>query len=128
MKKSETKWNQYLRALRVFAESKGHTAVPANYESKVDGTTVKLGNWVGYIRSRGRAGKLPDCRMAELEAISEWTWETRKPGPQGNPNRDIEIAVARKGGRSLQSIAIEWNLSRQRVHQIVRRLEDKALR
>lgn len=126
MKKSETKWNQYVQAIKNFSEEKGHTAVPANYKIEVNGRTLKLGNWVGYIRSRGRMGKLSDQRMAELDAVPGWTWGTRKPGPQGNPNRDTEILVARNGGRSLQSIAVEWNLSRQRVHQIVRRLEVKA--
>ena len=123
MKKSEIKWNQYLKALRKFSEAKGHTAVPASYKAEVDGTTLKLGNWVGYIRSRGRSGKLPADRVAELSAIAEWTWDTRRPGPRGNPGRDMKIAIARRDGRSLQSIALEWNLSRQRVHQIVRRLE-----
>jgi len=126
MKKSQIKWNQYVRALEKFSQTKGHTAVPANHKAEVDGVVVKLGNWVGYIRSRGRSGKLPAERTAELDAIPGWTWGTRRPGPQGDPNRDIEIALARKGGRSLQSIAVEWNLSRQRVHQIVRRLEAVA--
>jgi len=126
MNKSEIKWNKYLLALKKYAETNGHTAVPANFRTEADGAPLKLGNWVGYIRSRGRSGKLSPTRRSELERIPKWTWGTRKPGPRGNPNRDIEIAVARRGGRSLQSIAVEWNLSRQRVHQIVRRQEVSA--
>lgn len=126
MKKSEIKWNQYLAALKEFAEKNGHTAVPANYKVGSDGQALKLGNWVGYIRSRGRSGRLTESRKLQLESIPEWSWDTRKPGPQGHPDRDDQIVTARRGGRSLQSIAVEWNLSRQRVHQIVRKLEPQA--
>jgi len=126
MTKSEIKWNQYLEALRRFAKSKGHTAVPASHVTEVEGAVLKLGNWVGYIRSRGRCGKLSAERVSDLNEIPEWTWETRKPGPIGNPHRDEKIAMARRSGRSLQSIAVEWNLSRQRVHQITRRLDVKV--
>lgn len=123
MKKSETKWNTYIEQLRKFSEEKGHTSVPANYKVNGGEYPLKLGNWVGYIRARGRSGKLTPERRVQLESIPNWTWEARKPGPTGDASRDAQIVIARKGGRSLQSIAVEWNLSRQRVHQIVRRLE-----
>lgn len=126
MKKSEEKWNKYITALSNFADEKGHTDVPASYTVESAGVVLKLGNWTGYIKARGRNGKLSDERKKQLESITGWTWGVRKPGPCGDASRDQQIAIARKGGRSLQSIAVEWNLSRQRVHQIVRRLEIKA--
>lgn len=123
MKKSETKWNSYVQQLKNFSEENGHTNVPANYKISLEDSVVKLGNWVGYIRARGRSGKLPQERRNQLESIPNWTWDARKPGPNGDADRDEQIVLARRNGRSLQSIAVEWNLSRQRVHQIVRRLE-----
>jgi hypothetical protein len=126
MKKSEEKWNKYLIALTRFAEEKGHTDVPASYSVQLENSVLKLGNWTGYIKARGRNGKLSEARRNELESIPGWTWEARRPGPCGDAGRDQQIALARKGGRSLQSIAVEWNLSRQRVHQIVRRMDITA--
>ena len=126
MKKSEEKWNLYVAALNEFANARGHTNVPASFSVTVGDKSLKLGNWTGYIKARGRAGRLSDQRRAQLEAIHGWSWDARRPGPSGDAGRDQQIALARRGGRSLQSIAVEWNLSRQRVHQIVRRLEIKA--
>lgn len=126
MKKSEEKWNKYIGALRQFSDQHGHANVPAAYIADLSGEKLKLGNWVGYIKARGRMGRLSQERRSQLEAINGWNWSSRRPGPSGDPGRDEQIAIARKGGRSLQSIAVEWNLSRQRVHQIVRRLEVKA--
>jgi len=126
MNKSEIKWKKYLLALKEYAQLNGHTAVPADFGTQVDGSPLKLGNWVGYIRLRGRTGRLSPARRSDLERIPWWTWDARKPGPRGNPARDAEIAVARRGGRSLQSIAMEWNISRQRVHQIVKNQEVSA--
>lgn len=126
MKKSEEKWNKYVSALREFSEKNGHANVPAAYTAELNGDLLKLGNWVGYIKARGRTGRLSRERMTQLESVNGWHWDTRRPGPSGDPGRDQQIAVARRDGRSLQSIAVEWDLSRQRVHQIVRRLEVKA--
>ena len=126
MKKSEIKWKSYIEALRRFSADNGHTAVPAGYETNDEGSVLKLGHWVGYIRARGRSGKIGEQRRAELESIPNWTWNARRPGPTGNPERDSMIFVARQNGRSLQSIAVEWNLSRQRVHQIIQREEVRS--
>ena len=121
MKKSQQKWESYLRALSEFVNVHGHSNVPSNFVFKDEQQELKLGTWVGYVRSRGRAGKLPDKRKSELEQIPQWSWNARRPGPSGDTQRDVAIIEARASGRRLQSIATEWNLSRQRVHQILRR-------
>lgn len=120
MKKSERKWNDYLEALGKFADSNGHTRVPHGHFVSTPNGPLKLGSWVTYIRAKGRSGKLISSRKSELESIPEWTWDSRKPGPESDPRRDEEMIRAREQGRSLQSIALQWEVSRQRVHQIVK--------
>jgi hypothetical protein len=123
MNKSQIKWDLYVRALRDFVSTNNHSEVPSGFVYEINGHSLKLGAWVGYIRARGRANNLSTEKYEELSSVSTWFWYQRKPGPYGDKNRDISIHEARKSGKSLQSIANEWDLSRQRVHQIVRRLE-----
>ena len=64
---------------------------------------------------------------AQLETFPSWTWGPCKPGPLGDAERDGAMLLAREQGRSLQSIADEYGLSRQRVHQILERIGKKQL-
>ena len=113
----------YVRALREFVATNNHSEVPSGFVYELNGHNLKLGAWVGYIRARGRANNLSTEKYEELSSVNTWFWYQRKPGPYGDKNRDVSILEARKSGKSLQSIANDWNLSRQRVHQIVRRLD-----
>jgi hypothetical protein len=123
MNKSQIKWDMYVRALREFVATNNHSEVPSGFVYELNGHSLKLGAWVGYIRARGRTNNLSTAKHQELSSIDTWFWDQRKPGPYGDKNRDVSILEARKSGKSLQSIANDWNLSRQRVHQIVRRLD-----
>ncbi len=99
----------------------GHALVPASAKVEVDGVVVSLGSWVSYLRMKYRGGKLAQDRQAQLEQFPRWSWGPCKPGPTGDAQRDEAMLDARNTGRSLQSIADEYGLSRQRVHQILRR-------
>ena len=123
MNKSKIKWDLYVRALKDFVATNNHSEVPSGFVYELNGHSLKLGAWVGYIRARGRTNSLPRDKHEELSSVATWSWSQRKPGPHGDRDRDVSILEARKSGKSLQSIANEWNLSRQRVHQIVRRLD-----
>lgn len=123
MNKSKIKWDLYIRALKEFVATNNHSEVPSGFVYEINGEILKLGAWVGYIRARGRTNSLSTEKYEELSSVNTWFWYQRKPGPHGDKNRDVSIVEARKSGKSLQSIANEWNLSRQRVHQIVRRLD-----
>jgi len=126
MRTSE-KWSRNIRALEVFTSEHGHARVPAAAKVAVDGTVVSLGSWVSYLRVKFRAGTLSSERQAELENFSGWSWGPCKPGPMGDAQRDEAMLNAREAGRSLQSIADEYGLSRQRVHQILRRIRKPQL-
>ena len=118
-----TKWTTYTTALRDYAATNGHAAVPAGYTHRPadDGTSIPLGAWVGYIRQRYRRGLLPADRIETLESIPGWVWGPLKPGPRIDQTRNAEILRLRTEERlSLQKIADRYGLSRQRIHQIVK--------
>jgi len=121
MNKSKQKWDSYIDALKLFIESNGHSNVPSSYIVRYNNKSLKLGPWVGYMRSRGRANNLSTLQKSELNSLPGWSWRARKPGPAGDRERDAQILKLRKEGVSLQKIADRWELSRQRVHQIVGR-------
>lgn len=116
---NESRWNQYHTALQAYATREGHTRVPTSHiETLDDGTVVKLGAWVGYIRQRNRNGKLSPARVEALGTLPGWEWGPLRPGPRTDDARNAEIRELRASGLSLQSIADRFGLSRQRVHQI----------
>jgi Mor family transcriptional regulator len=95
--------------------------VPAVHIEIVDGAEISLGAWVGYTRQRYRKGQLVDARIQELNSVNGWSWGPLNPGPPTDRNRNIEIRQLRDAGHSLRQIADRFDLSRQRVHQIVKK-------
>lgn len=120
---NNTRFEVYKKALNQFASTNGHLAVPAAHIEVVDGREISLGAWVGYMRQRRKKGLLPQPRVQELESISGWQWGPLKPGPATNTNRNSLIMELRSSGQSLRQIADQFELSRQRVHQIVGKSE-----
>lgn len=116
-----TRFNRYITALQQYISREGHALVPATHNEIVNGDTVALGAWVGYVRQRRKAGLLPDERINALNAIQGWNWGPLKPGPATKTIRNSEIEALRREGKSLAQIADHYNLSRQRIHQIVKR-------
>ena len=107
-----------------YSERYGDALVPSGHVEFVgSGEEINLGNWVSYMRTRYRQDALSSERISLLEGIPTWDWGPVRPGPK---SRDIviernSIIVARhKQGDSLSSIAKEYGLSRQRIHQIVK--------
>lgn len=117
---NDTRFATYLEALRQYAARTGNTRVPASHREHHQGSEVPLGSWVCYMRQRYRRGFLPEERANELAGLPGWEWGPLRPGPAVEAGRDREIMRLRDQGYSLQKIADEYRLSRQRVHQIVR--------
>ena len=120
MADSNARFHQYLEALQAFVAREGHARVPAAHVEIVAGQEVPLGAWVGYTRQRYRRGCLAESRVSTLSALPGWQWGPLSPGPAADPERDQKILELRNQGISLQKIADQFNLSRQRVHQIVK--------
>lgn len=120
MADSNSKFQHYLEALNQFIAREGHARVPAAHQETLAGQEVPLGAWVGYTRQRYRRGCLSESRVAILTGLPGWQWGPLPPGPAADPARDRQILELRNQGISLQKIADQFNLSRQRVHQIVR--------
>ena len=116
------KWSRNIKALETFVSNNGHALVPASTKVEVDGINVSLGSWVSYLRVKYKTGTISPSKKTELETFTGWTWGPCKPGPTGDVGRDGAMLSARQSGRSLQSIADEYGLSRQRVHEILRRV------
>lgn len=115
-----TRFNQYVNALKQFSAREGHCNVPAIHVEIFEETEITLGAWVGYVRQRYRKNQLSDERAAALQGIPGWQWGPLKPGPATDGNRNSEIHQMRAAGHSLRQIADKFDLSRQRVHQIVK--------
>ena len=118
---NNTRFQLYVRALRQFSERTGHSRVPAVHIEIVDGAEVNLGAWVGYIRQRYKKNQMAAEKVQILENLAGWTWGPLKPGPATNYNRNSEILQMRGQGMTLRQIADSYDLSRQRVHQIVKK-------
>lgn len=116
---NDTRYQSYLGALRHYAAREGHTRVPASHKEHHQGAEVPLGSWVGYMRQRYRRGFLPQERIDDLAGLPGWEWGPLRPGPIVDATRDNQIMWLRDQGKSLQQIADQFHLSRQRVHQIV---------
>jgi hypothetical protein len=132
----------YVVALRQFASREGHCRVPALHVEVLEGMEVKLGSFVSYQRQRRRklreelhiARKQGDTtqvrklestlrkfadREYELEAVPGWEWGPLRPGPASKADRNREIKKLYGDGTQVKALADRYELSRQRIHQIV---------
>lgn len=118
---NNTRFTLYVKALQQFAERTGHTRVPALHVEIIDGKEISIGAWVGYIRQRQKKGLLSAEKAATLSTLPGWEWGPLKPGPASDSSRNSEILRMRGQGMTLRQIADSYDLSRQRVHQIVKK-------
>lgn len=120
---NNTKFNIYVGALEQYIQRNGDSRIPATHIEKVGENEISLGAWAGYIRQRYRKNLLAAGRIARLEQIQNWQWGPFQPGPATDSERNERIKQLRLDGHSLREIADEFDLSRQRVHQIIRKLK-----
>jgi hypothetical protein len=126
---NQGKWSRNVDALKEYVSTNGHSKVPSTFLINFNGSMIGLGTWVAYMRTKYRNGTLQQEKIQILESLPGWVWNPGKPGPAGNPERDEEIIKQRESGAHLQKIADQYNLSRQRVHQIIERARfEKAAR
>lgn len=117
--RSMTKFDERFQALKDFARENGHARVPTKY--KVG--DINLGGWVSYLRTRYRTNRLDKDTIKRLESVG-MEWGPLTPGPQiADEERDKEIAKLREQNLSLAAIGEKYGLSRQRVHQILQRVQ-----
>jgi len=115
------RWERNFLALTQYTQRTGNACVPAGFVELYEGRNTPIGAWVGYMRQRYRTGILSASRIERLQSLQGWTWGPLRPGPASNNERDQQIVQLREKGMSLQAIANEVGVSRQRVHQIARR-------
>jgi DNA-binding NarL/FixJ family response regulator len=118
-----TKFNLYTEALEQYISKNGNSKIPAAHIEILNEKEISLGAWAGYIRQRFRKNQLPAARVTRLEQINGWNWGPFQPGPATDSARNESIRELRGQGKSLREIADEFDLSRQRVHQIIRKLK-----
>lgn len=115
------RWERNFLALSQYVQRTGNARVPASHVELYEGRNTPIGAWVGYMRQRYRNGILSQPRVEKLQNLQGWTWGPLRPGPASNTERDEQIIRLRSEGKSLQAIAEQVGVSRQRVHQIARR-------
>jgi len=120
---NNTKFNIYIGALEQYVAREGNSKIPAIHIEIFNEKNVTLGAWAGYIRQRYRKGQLHQTRIDRISQISNWQWGPFQPGPATDSKRNEVIRNMRAEGKSLREIADEFDLSRQRVHQIIRKLK-----
>lgn len=122
MRTSRTnRWQFRFNALLQYTNRTGTSLVPATQVELYEGTNVAIGSWVANNRQQYRTGALPIERQQLLETLTNWTWSKQKPGRRYDTDRDVQIENLHKRGVRVGIIAVEFNLSRQRVHQIIKR-------
>lgn len=118
------KFNLYVRALEQYIQKNGNSRIPAAHIETLENEKINLGAWAGYVRQRYRKNKLNKPRIDRLEIITGWQWGPFQPGPATDLGRNEQIRLMRfEKKMSLREIADEFDLSRQRVHQIVKKLQ-----
>lgn len=118
---NNTRFDLYVKSLFQFSAREGHCRVPAIHVEIFEGKEIALGAWVGYIRQRYRKNQISDKRIDALVQVPGWEWGPLKPGPATDAQRNHRILHMRATGHSLRQIADHFELSRQRIHQIVKR-------
>ena len=120
----KARWTQKYEALQHFINREGHAIVPATHIEKTsNGTPILLGDWVSHQRSLKKKGLLSPDREKLLAGLKGWNWGPIKRGPKKNEEQAKTIKLLRQKGLSLSQIAYEVELSRQRVHQILKKEE-----
>lgn len=115
------RWEVHIRALGQYANRTGTSLVPTTHTEQVGARTVALGAWVAYNRQQKRKGMLSRERVDQLSGFVGWEWTKQRPGRRDNPERDARIISEYRDGESAQDLAEKYELSRQRVHQIVKK-------
>lgn len=125
----ETRWHKYYEALLAYESRYGDALVPTGHVEFIGPDEfINLGNWVSYMRTRYRQGKLAADRIDRLENLNTWTWGPVRPGPKSKTyisERNSSIYSEHKSGQTLAKIGSKYSLSRQRVHQIVKEYTDE---
>jgi DNA-binding NarL/FixJ family response regulator len=120
---NNTKFTMYVQALEQYVSKFGHSRIPTSHIEDLENQKINLGAWAGYVRQRYRKNQLSQNRISVLEATAGWQWGPFQPGPATDSVRNEVIRELRIQGKSLREIADEFDLSRQRVHQIVKKLQ-----
>lgn len=123
---NKTRFEIYVKALNQFSSREGHCRVPAIHIEIYEGKEISLGAWVGYVRQRNKKNQIPFDRVETLNQVPGWEWGPLKPGPATDAQRNGNILQMRESGHSLRQIADHFDLSRQRIHQIVRKSDVQA--
>lgn len=116
------RWQYRFNALRQYTDRTGTSLIPATQVEIYQGKNVALGAWVAYNRQQFRSGELSRDRQVLLQQLTGWHWDKQKPGRRYDRTRDTEIVKRHKSGERVGAIAESLNLSRQRIHQILKKV------
>ena len=70
---NDARWYSHYRAMDTFANREGYSRPKKRWIEN----DLKVGGWAGDQRSAYHQGRLSADRIARLEALPGWTWDTR---------------------------------------------------
>jgi len=121
--KNDVRFQQYVNALLQYIARENHGEVPSHHVEILNNNEIPLGTWVSYMRQRYKNKKIFVHYAEQLENIPGWSWGPLRRGPKRKVERNGRILSMRTDGHSITQISDEFNISRQRVHQIVKNYE-----
>jgi hypothetical protein len=68
----DTAWEEGYECLRSYVSREGHARVPTRHKED----DYSLGKWVTHQRTDWKAGRVSPDRIARLEALPGWVWDT----------------------------------------------------
>lgn len=113
----ESAWQDTLDELSDFADTFGHTCVPAKWATP---SGFRLGNRVRYLRHKYANGTLPSDRVDQLERFPSWTWDLEDAWwPAGYAELLRHVATHKpvnvpRGWRSDSGFALGWWVHKNR--------------
>jgi superfamily II DNA or RNA helicase len=112
-------WDEGFDALQSFVQREGHASVPKRHVE----AGVNLGTWVQHRRNEYHLGGIDPSRVALLDAVPGWVWNTKEVGWQQGFEL-LQRFVARTGHALVPSEHIEdgfslghWVLRQRHLHE-----------
>jgi hypothetical protein len=91
--KLEARWEEGFQSLLSFVAREGHARVPGGHAE----ADLKLGVWVGTQRAMWKAGKISPDRVARLDALPGWLWESIDDVAWEEHFEELQSYVEREG-------------------------------
>ncbi|MHB1710862.1 MAG: DEAD/DEAH box helicase [Acidimicrobiales bacterium] len=127
----EAGWEEGFRCLVQYAAEHGDARPPQKH---ADSSGFNLGTWVTVRRRMGANGKLDAAKVAALEALPGWVWDSRQPNREAGYQHLLRF-IEREGHPQVPAMHVEggfrlgqWVYNAQARHKRGRLPDEQARR